>query len=440
MTSTNGMQQTIRPSAEGDRLELLSPTAMPRAASFLWNRSMLVHVNCRGFVTARHMQPEPSRYSYAPLLEQETFMQPEQPHYGNHPGRFVYLRDDESGAITSVPYEPVRQVPDEFVFSVGRSDVEWRTTSNGISACLRLSLPVDDVVELWSLEIENRDDRTRSLSAFPSFSIGYMSWMNQGALYRDDLGGIVATCVTPYQKLADLEKILKLRDLTFLLHDQPPVAWETCRERFEGEGGSHSPDALRAEELGNGTAQYESPIAALQYKLVLEPGESRRLRFLFGPARNDDEIRAVRSRYFDSNDSFARAGIEYDRFLQIGQGCISIETPDAELDAFVNHWLNRQVYYHGTSNRLTTDPQTRNYLQDAMGMAYVDALMTRDMFVRALGQQRSDGQVHAQTCRASSGHRHMPCPSRPAGSSVSAGRWSVDYWCHGSKPGGSASD
>ena len=31
---------------------------------------------------------------------------------------------------------------------------------------------------------------------------------------------------------------------------------------------------------------------------------------------------------------------------------------------FVNHWLPRQVFYHGDTNRLTTDPQTRNYLQD----------------------------------------------------------------------------
>ena len=32
-----------------------------------------------------------------------------------------------------------------------------------------------------------------------------------------------------------------------------------------------------------------------------------------------------------------------------------------------NNWLGRQVFYHGCTNRLSTDPQTRNYLQDAMG-------------------------------------------------------------------------
>ena len=44
-------------------------------------------------------------------------------------------------------------------------------------------------------------------------------------------------------------------------------------------------------------------------------------------------------------------------YLEEGRGCLRIETPDPWLDAFANHWLPRQVYYHGDVNRLTTDPQ-----------------------------------------------------------------------------------
>nr|AIA88312.1 CAZy families GH94 protein [uncultured Podospora] len=33
--------------------------------------------------------------------------------------------------------------------------------------------------------------------------------------------------------------------------------------------------------------------------------------------------------------------------------------------------MPRQVYYHGDTNRLTTDPQTRNYLQDGLGMIFI---------------------------------------------------------------------
>src|ERR1700761_6346863 len=107
----------LRPTDDGQRFELSSPTAMPRAAGFLWNQKMMIHVNCRGYAVAQFMQPEPAKYSYAPNLEAKTFMQPEQPYYAHHPGRFVYVKDEENGDLFSAPYEPVRSVADSYVFS-----------------------------------------------------------------------------------------------------------------------------------------------------------------------------------------------------------------------------------------------------------------------------------------------------------------------------------
>ena len=67
--------------------------------------------------------------------------------------------------------------------------------------------------------------------------------------------------------------------------------------------------------------------------------------------------------------------------MLIGQvGGVRIETPDADLDNFVNNWLPRQVFYHGDVNRLSTDPQTRNYLQDNMGMSFIKPSVMRKAF------------------------------------------------------------
>ncbi len=382
----------IRTTDAGERVELSSPTAMPRAGGFLWNRQMLLQVNCRGFVVAQHMQPDAARYSHGPVPEAQTFMQPEQPLYAHHPGRFVYLRDEDSGELQSLPYEPVRRMPDEFRFSVGRGDIRWHVGDAGIAAILRVAVPVDDVVELWSLDLANTGSKARRLGVYPCFSVGYMSWMNQSARYRDDLGGIVAECVSPYQELEDYAKVRTFRDRSFLLHDADPLAFETSREAFEGEGGLPRPDALRADLLGNGDALYETPVAALQYRVTLAPGETRRFRFLFGPARDDGEIAMLRDRYL-SDGAFASAAKDYDAFLASGKGCLGVDTPDPAFDGFVNHWLDRQVYYHGNAHRLTADPQTRNYLQDGMGMVYVDAAAARETLRRALEQQRADGSL-----------------------------------------------
>lgn len=377
---------------DGERVELNSPVAMPQATAFLWNPLMMLQLNCRGFAVGQHLQPEPARYAHAPTLEDRTFMQPEQPHYAHHPGRFVYLRDDEDRALSSVPYEPVRRLPRRFVFRATAESVEWELADLGVEIRWSVSLAADDPLELWTLAIHNPGREERRLSACPYFPIGYMSWMYQSASYRMDLGGIVARSVTPWQRLEEYATVQRLRDCTFLLHDTPPDAWEARQAAFEGEGGLQRPSALEEPLLGGGDALYESPAAVLQYRLSLEPAATRRLRFLFGPARDDAEIAALRDRYLSAN-GFADATAAYGDWLRAERGCLRLASPDGDFDAFANHWLDRQVRYQAETHRLTTDPQTRNMLQDAMGMAYLQPAATRRLVEMALAQQREDGSM-----------------------------------------------
>ena len=107
----------LQSSYEERRCNLYCPVAMPKAGTFLWNTSMLRQVNCHGFAAAQYMHPEPCKYSHAALLEQQTFMRPEQPYCAHHPGRFVYIKDELNNAVYSVPYEPVRETHERFVFS-----------------------------------------------------------------------------------------------------------------------------------------------------------------------------------------------------------------------------------------------------------------------------------------------------------------------------------
>lgn len=383
-------ERTVSREVAGARVVLHDPVALPRASGYLWNRRMVVQANCRGYVLARHLQPEPSAYSHAPFLEARTFLQPEVPHYAHAPGRYVLVRDEADDARWSLPYEPLRRPADAFRFELEPDRIRWRATHGDLHGGLTLSLPGDEVLELWTLRLENRGAAPRRLSVYPCFSIGYMSWMNQSAGWDEGLGALVARSVSPYQRLEDLDHILRLKDLTFLAPDRAPDAWEARLDAFEGEGGWHAPSALDRPALESGEALYETPLAALQYTVTLEPGEAVDWRFLFGPARDDDEIRRLRDRWL-AEGAFESAGEATRDYLAGGAGCLELATPDDDLDAFANHWLNRQVYYHADTHRLTTDPQTRNFLQDAMGMTFLAPERAREAFLFALGQQRGDG-------------------------------------------------
>lgn len=388
----------IRATEDQQYYELTSPTIMPKASGFLWNETMMIHMNCRGYAVSQFMQPEPAKYSHSPNLEMKTFMQPEQPYYAHHPGRFVYIKDEESGEIFSAPYEPVRTLPDQYIFAVGKHDIRWTVEFQGLQIEMSIRLPKDEPLELWRVTVKNLSGRSRKISIYPSFTVGYMSWMNQSGEYNEDLQAIVCSSVTPYQKYQDYDKIKNMKDLTFLLADQAPYAWEANQEAFEGEGGIGAPSSLRDTTLGNGEARYETPAAVLQYRMELNAGETNHFRFIFGPAKDHQEIQHIRERYLlDTNDKgedgFVQAEQAYAAYIEEGQGCIEIQTPDADLDNFVNHWLPRQMYYHGQTNRLTTDPQTRNYLQDNMGMSYIKPHVAREAFLTALRQQAASGEM-----------------------------------------------
>ena len=388
----------IRASEDNEYYELTSPTILPKASGFLWNEKMMIHMNCRGYAVAQFMQPEPGKYSYAPNLEAKTFMQPEQPYYAHHPGRFVYVKDEVSGEIFSAPYEPVRVLPDKYTFSIGKHNIVWKIESNNILIEMSLSLPKDAPMELWRVKVTNLSPNKRKLSIYPYFIVGYMSWMNQSGEYDEDLQGIVCSSITPYQKYQDYDTVKNLSDKTFLLADQEPFAWEVNQEAFEGEGGISLPSAIQNEVLSKGEARYETPVAALQYRLDMDPGEEKAYRFIFGPAKNEEEIGQIRHNYFiDTNasgdDGFVVAELEYAEYVSEGRGSFEITTPDVDFDNFVNHWLPRQMYYHGQTNRLTTDPQTRNYLQDNMGMSYIKPEIARNAFLTALSQQNASGAM-----------------------------------------------
>ena len=104
--SLSSVSELLSPAQNGERYKLFSPTAMPKAAGFLWNKKMMLQVTCRGYAVAQHMQPEPSKYAHAPLVEGKTFMLPEQPYYVNHPGRFFILKTKKPEKLFQFPMSP----------------------------------------------------------------------------------------------------------------------------------------------------------------------------------------------------------------------------------------------------------------------------------------------------------------------------------------------
>ncbi|WP_076416609.1 GH36-type glycosyl hydrolase domain-containing protein [Shewanella sp. UCD-KL12] len=374
-------------------LYLHDPKSMPKASGFLWNPSMMLQMNCRGYATAQFMQPEPAKYAHGPALEAKTFMQPEHSFYAHHPARFFYIKDEDSKKLFSAPFEPVRQDANQYQFTVQADKIKWLINFDDIEIEITLNLSATDIVEMWLVTLKNEAAKPRNISFYPYFTIGNMSWMNQGADFDTDLNAIVASSVTPYQKVSDYPRQKGFKDLTFLLADRVPCAWTSHQASFEGEGGLHNPDNIAAQYLSQEASLYEAPIAVYQYRLTLDKQQTERFKFVFGPAKDKTEIAKIKQTYLDTQGGFEQQQVAYKAYIANYKACMHIETPEPLFNQVFNLWLPRQMYYHGDVNRLSTDPQTRNYLQDNMGMSYIAPERSRSAFLKALSQQQVSGAM-----------------------------------------------
>ena len=371
-----------------ETIRLHGPTRLPNASGYLWNKQMLLNISCQGYANVHFMQPEPASYTAGPALEAKTFLQPEHQYYPGHPGRFFYFKDHAESRYFSAPYAPIKAALDKFEFVVKNDALMWLITQGQWQIKLTVSLVENQVIERWTVEVTNTGEQTQSLTMWPCFNIGNQSWMNQSADFDNALNGIVADKVTPYQKTADYLRQRHFKEKTFLLCDRVPNSWTASLADFLGEGDWRLPAGIEQDELNETKAIYTSPVAAMAFSDTFVSGETKSFQFLFGAAQTNADIEQVKpilqSPQID-NPSTERSTPWNPLF--------EIQTPDKPLNHFINHWLTRQVYYHGQTHRLTTDPQTRNYLQDGMGMCFLDPAVMRQAILTTLSQQASLGDI-----------------------------------------------
>jgi cellobiose phosphorylase len=86
----------------------------------------------------------------------------------DQPGRYFYLRDQESGEYWSVSWQPVGKPLDQFK-STCRHGTAYTVISSeyaGIQTEATYFVPLGQLFEYWRLKVTNTSDRPRQLSAF----------------------------------------------------------------------------------------------------------------------------------------------------------------------------------------------------------------------------------------------------------------------------------
>lgn len=297
-------------------------------------------------------------------------------------GKYIYLRDQESGDFWSATWKPCVPNFDFYEVRHGQGYSILKSKLNGISAEKTIFVDVEEPVEVWKLVLKNESSAKRKLSLFT-----YFEWClgNAGDNHRefqktfietqiDRTNGCLfglkrAPLVPGFISTGMTEKPLE----AFHASNIKPVAYEGDKEAFFGRYGEiQAPKAVIDGKLNNTEGKWGDSIASLQVDIELEAGESKTVVFTLGVVKSHAQAAAVIKKYSDeaaADQELAKVKALWDSFVN----ATTVETPDEALNFMTNIWMK----YQTISGRLWA---RCGYYQSSGGFGFRDQLQDCQIF------------------------------------------------------------
>jgi cellobiose phosphorylase len=336
----------------------------------------------------------------------------------DRPGKYIYVRDRESGEVWSLTWQPVGHEPaSDYRVAHGFGYTRAEAEVEGIASSVVFFVPLEDDREIWKAVLTNRSGRRRRLAVvgYVELALGHalVDLINQcddqhfnRVRFEPDLGALFATKTywvtetrgTQHQENKEWDR------WAFFTVNRPVAAYETVRERFIGPFRSESDPEGLEKGLSSKDMDCGNAVGALQVDLELGAGESADVVFSLGVVAKPEFERtkaAVVGKYRDAasvDAALARVEAEWDRFL----GHTRAATPDPEADVFLNYWIPYQAkvafdvgrvasfYYWGIGRGYGY----RDTAQDTIAIVIADAARARARVGLLARQMRRDGQVY----------------------------------------------
>ena len=325
----------------------------------------------------------------------------------DEPGRYVYLRDDETGDYWSASWRPVEKPLDQYktITRHGTAYTEIESEYAGIASKVLYYVPKGATHEVWRVEVTNKSDKARKISA-----LSYCEFTTESN-YEQDLVNLQYTqfiTTTTFHDDFILQHINQYchvgengengSERFFGLAGSPVKSYCGRREGFLGRNRFHNPQAVIDGDLGNKLSFNGNPCGSLHTVLELQPGETKSIAFVLG-MKGPSAARALLDSYADVK---TKVDAELKELIAYWHGKLSalqVNTPDANFNTMINTWNAFQCFitfvwsraasliYCGQRNGLGY----RDTVQDIQGIIHLDPEMAKGRLVHMLSAQVHHG-------------------------------------------------
>ena len=270
----------------------------------------------------------------------------------DQPGRYIYIRDNESKDYWSASWQPVGKDLELYHSECrhGTAYTKMRAEYSGIHSEVRYYVPLNQSYEVWSVCITNESEHMRSLNV-----TGYAEFTNNSNYEQDQVNlqysqFITRTvfCENRVRQMihANLDKIENGREVDnkivvnrFLgLAGAAVESWCGEKEAFLGRyHGYGNPVGIENGTLNNKGNYNENGCGAITTVVDLKPGETKELAFLVG-MKDDEEAAEIIARYSDTEKVCKRELEGLIGYWHEKLSHFQIRTPSEEFNTMINTW------------------------------------------------------------------------------------------------------
>ena len=323
-------------------------------------------------------------------------------------GKYFYLRDDESGEYWSPTIRPVMKVPETYACHHGIGYTRFSVLNREIQTNLRIFVPFDCDLEIFSLKIMNRGKKARQLSIFT-----YLEWCLGAApdQHREFHKTFLETEFdSHHQVLLSRKRLWEIpttrghwnadwNRIAFLACCEPVDGFDGDKTAFVGNYGDlSSPAALERGFLEGTQGKWNDSIGSLFKKIALDPGEEKTLHFFLGAEEQADSIYEHLETFRKTErieSAFQTMQEEWERLLIPTW----VETPDEAMNILTNRWLKYQTISGRLWARAAYYQQSgafgfRDQLQDSLLFLSLRPENTKKQILYHAKHQFKEGKVY----------------------------------------------
>jgi len=270
----------------------------------------------------------------------------------DQPGRYIYIRDNESKDYWSASWQPVGKDLADYKSECrhGTAYTKMIADYSDIHSEALYYVPLDKSYEVWNLKLTNLSGTVRSLTV-----TGYAEFTNVSNYENDQVNLQYSQFITRTVFMGDRIRQLVHGNLDSI-EEGKDVDDKTMIERFLGLAGVEvssycgdkekflgryhgygNPVGVIQGDLGGELNYNENGCGALSAQILLAPGETKSMAFVLG-MKEDAEAGSILTQYQNPEETCQK---ELEELIAFWHGKLShfqVKTPSPEFNTMINTW------------------------------------------------------------------------------------------------------